>query len=208
MDFSEEVRARLDTVLPITWSKLNPVDIIGDADAVRYETALEILASDSANDAVLVINVPTALASATDTANAIVRFNEKQQKKDGLPKPLFSVWLGAGRDVSEIFDRARIPHYPTETDAVRGFMHLVHHSEAATALMEAPPSLPETFAPDTSTARRVVMAAAGSLHHQQHQDHGEHFSQCRHALAERSEPVRPGQAAVRRREHTKPAAER
>ena len=158
-ELSEEVRARLDTVLPITWSKLNPVDIIGDADAVRYETALEILASDSANDAVLVINVPTALASATDTANAIVRFNEKQQKKDGLPKPLFSVWLGAGRDVSEIFDRARIPHYPTETDAVRGFMHLVHHSEAATALMEAPPSLPETFAPDTSTARRVVMAA-------------------------------------------------
>ena len=50
------------------------------------------------------------------------------------------------------------------------------------------------------------MAAAGSLHHQQHQDHGEHFFQCRHALAERSEPARPGQAAVRRREQTKPAA--
>lgn len=158
-ELSEDIRARLDRILPATWSKSNPVDIIGDADAVRYEKALELLASDSANDAVLVINVPTALASATDTASAVADFSEKRREKDGVPKPLFSVWLGAGGSVSEIFDRARIPHYPTETDAVRGFMHLVRHSEAATAMMEAPPSLPEHFAPDMSTARRVVMAA-------------------------------------------------
>ena len=44
--------------------------------------------------------------------------------------------------------RAGIPHYATEADAVRGFMHLVRHREARQALMDTPPSLPADFAPD------------------------------------------------------------
>jgi acetyltransferase len=51
----------LDAVLPPTWSKANPVDILGDADAARYVAALEALLADTENDAVLVLNVPTAL---------------------------------------------------------------------------------------------------------------------------------------------------
>jgi acetyltransferase len=31
---------KLDAVLPPTWSKSNPVDIIGDADAAHYAVAL------------------------------------------------------------------------------------------------------------------------------------------------------------------------
>jgi acetyltransferase len=55
---------RLDAALPPIWSRANPVDIAGDADAERYAVALEHLLDDDANDAVLVLNVPTALASA------------------------------------------------------------------------------------------------------------------------------------------------
>jgi acetyltransferase len=158
-DLSEDVRTRLDAVLPATWSRSNPVDIIGDADDARYRIALELLVSDCANDAVLVMNVPTALGSPTDIARTVAQCAETQQTKEGASKPLFSVWVGAERGAFQIFDHARIPHYPTETDAVRGFMHLVGHSEAITALMEVPPSLPEDFAPDISAARRVVMTA-------------------------------------------------
>ncbi len=39
-ELSPETRARLDAVLPPTWSKANPVDIVGDADAARYSAAL------------------------------------------------------------------------------------------------------------------------------------------------------------------------
>jgi acetyltransferase len=65
---SEGTAARLDGLLPPTWSHQNPVDIIGDADAARYAGALEALLADDANDAVLVLNVATGLASAADAA--------------------------------------------------------------------------------------------------------------------------------------------
>src|SRR6202020_487008 len=55
-EISLETRTRLDAALPPTWSKANPVDIVGDADAARYSVALEALLADPANDAVLVLH--------------------------------------------------------------------------------------------------------------------------------------------------------
>src|SRR5215475_1489470 len=70
-EISPETRGRLDNVLPPTWSNAYPIDIVGDADAARYAATLEALLADQANDAVLVLNVPTALASAATTAEAV-----------------------------------------------------------------------------------------------------------------------------------------
>ena len=53
-DISPATREKLDAALPPTWSKSNPVDIIGDADPARYAAALEALLADPSNDAVLV----------------------------------------------------------------------------------------------------------------------------------------------------------
>src|SRR6476619_5555360 len=58
------IREKLDDVLPPTWSGANPVDIVGDADASRYAAALDVLLADPGNDAILVLNVQTAIASA------------------------------------------------------------------------------------------------------------------------------------------------
>ena len=64
---SPQTLAKLDSILPPTWSKSNPVDIIEDADATRYAAALQTLIDDPENDAVLAMNVPTALASAGES---------------------------------------------------------------------------------------------------------------------------------------------
>ena len=45
-DISPATREKLDAVLPPTWSKSNPVDIVGDADPARYAAALEVLLAD------------------------------------------------------------------------------------------------------------------------------------------------------------------
>ena len=60
---SDRGKAALDAALPATWSRGNPVDIIGDADAERYARALEVLLEEPEADAILVMNCPTALAS-------------------------------------------------------------------------------------------------------------------------------------------------
>ena len=71
-DISPATMDKLDAALPPIWSRANPVDIAGDADAKRYAVAIDHLLEDDANDAVLVMNVPTALASAADAAKAVV----------------------------------------------------------------------------------------------------------------------------------------
>ena len=158
-ELSPKTREKLDSVLPATWSKGNPVDIVGDADAARYLAALDILLADKSSDALLVINVPTALASTTETAAAVADFVKARRAHAMNAKPVLALWVGAGEAASGAFSRAGVPHYATETDAVRGFRHLVRHGEAVKILMETPPSLPQHFAPDRDAARAVVERA-------------------------------------------------
>src|SRR5215469_862572 len=147
---------RLDTALPPIWSRANPVDIAGDADAMRYLAAFEALLEDRENDAVLVMNVPTALASADAAARSIAACAQTHRNSFMRPKPVFAVWVGTSDATTPIFEAAGIPSYATESDAVRGFMHLVHYREALEALMATPPSLAQDFKPDVAAARGVV----------------------------------------------------
>jgi acetyltransferase len=155
-ELSGTTKERLDASLPPTWSRSNPIDIIGDADSSRYAVALEALLDDDAVDAVLVMNVETALAPAIDIASTVGNIVCAQRQKWVRPKPVLATWVGNSTKVAEIFDRANVPSYPTETDAIRGFMHLVRHGEVVRTLMETPPSLPRDFSPDVPTARRLV----------------------------------------------------
>jgi acetyltransferase len=158
-EISPATMQRLDAALPPIWSHANPVDIAGDADGGRYEAAFEALLDDPGNDAVLVMNVPTALASATDAAQAVVEVTNKYRGRVVAPKPAFAVWVGGSGAAAESFERAGIPDYATESDAVGGFMHLVRYREAQDALMATPPSLPADFSPDLVAARAVIEGA-------------------------------------------------
>jgi acetyltransferase len=149
---------KLDAVLPAIWSRANPVDIAGDADAERYAVALECLLDDEANDAVLVMNVPTALASAADAAKSVIVVAERHRGKRMLSKPVFTMWMGERGSASQAFEAAGIPNYPTESTAIHGFMHLARYREARDLLMATPPNLPEDFAPDVTAVRPLIDA--------------------------------------------------
>jgi acetyltransferase len=154
------IRDRLDAALPPTWSGSNPVDIIGDAGPERYAAALEALLADSSNDAVLVMNVQTAIASADDIAGAVTGIVRKyREQRRGVAKPVLAVWVGADPKIGDLLSSAGIPNYPTEDDAVRGFMHLVRHREVVETLAQVPPAMPSALAPDTEIARKIVTSA-------------------------------------------------
>jgi acetyltransferase len=157
---SPATREKLDAALPPTWSGSNPVDIVGDAGPDRYAVALEALLADTSNDAVLVMNVQTAIASADDIAGTVTGIVRKyREQRGGAAKPVLAVWVGADPKIVNLLSGAGIPNYPTEDDAVRGFMHLVRHREVVEALAQVPPAMPSEFAPDTDTARQIVTAA-------------------------------------------------
>jgi acetyltransferase len=155
-----EIRAKLDAVLPPTWSKANPVDIGGDADAARYVAALDVLLADGKGDAVLVMNVETAVAPSAEIAQAIAkRVTEYRTRMGTSSKPVLAAWVGNDRLAAPIFEQASIPHFPTEDDAVRAFMHLVKHREAIDALMATPPNVSSLFTPDVAAAKTVIKTA-------------------------------------------------
>ena len=85
---SDETMRQLSAVLPATWSKGNPVDIIGDAPAQRYLDALKILSDDPETDAILFIHAPTAIVPSDTIAEALVPHIKESSK------PLFACWLG------------------------------------------------------------------------------------------------------------------
>jgi acetyltransferase len=153
---SPETMKQLNAVMPPIWSGANPVDIAGDADPARYANALEALLCDRDNDAVLVMNVPTALASADEAAKSVVAVTKQHCGAIFPAKPVLAVWVGGSPSASTAFDAAGIPSYATESDAIAGFMHLVRYREAIETLMATPPSLPQDFAPDVATARVVI----------------------------------------------------
>jgi len=152
-DISAATMKKLDAALPAIWSRANPVDIAGDADAARYAVSLEQLLGDDANDAVLVMNVPTALASPADAASSVIAATRQHRQKSGRAKPVFAVWIGGGDP--EAFDAAGIPSYATESDAVAGFMHLARIARPADA--DAAES-PQDIAPDSVAVRPIIEA--------------------------------------------------
>jgi len=163
VDFGGELAAispatmqKLDASLPPIWSRANPVDIAGDADDARYAVALEHLLDDNENDAVLVMNVPTALASAADAAKSVIAVTERHRKKRTPAKPVFAMWVGESDSVAQAFEAADIPNYATETTAIYGFTHLAQYRESRDLLMATPPNLPQHFMPDVAAVRPII----------------------------------------------------
>jgi acetyltransferase len=153
-------REKLDAVLPKNWSGSNPVDIVGDADPARYAAALEVLLADPGNDAILVMNVQTAIAAADEIAATVTGLVSAYRKRHPRSaKPVLAVWVGADQKVIKMLSEAGIPNYPTEDDAVRGFMYVVKHREVVAELAQVPPAMPSEFAPDIDAARGIVASA-------------------------------------------------
>ena len=121
-ELSAETCAKLDQVLPPTWSHSNPVDILGDAPGQRYTDALNILLDADEVDAVLVLNCPTAIASTEDCAHAVIDVVNKNPSK-----AVYTSWLGEGaaHSAREMFYEHNIPSFETPGKAVRAFMHTV-----------------------------------------------------------------------------------
>ncbi len=148
---SEETMTALDKVLPPHWSHGNPIDLIGDADAERYERAVEIIARDSSNDGLLVVLTMQAVTKPNEVATGLTRF-----AKLG-PKPILASFMGGAgvREATAILERAGIPVFPFPDTAARAFCYLWHYTHALRALYETP-ALAGAEAADRAGASRVI----------------------------------------------------
>jgi len=155
-ELSAESVDALDAVLPATWSRANPVDVIGDADGERYSRALEVVLGDPGVDATLVLNCPTAVISGRDVAERVAATWEEHGRPLLLTSFLGEVSAGEPR---EICADAGIPTFATPEQAVQGFMYLANYYRNQRSLMETPPSVPRRFTQDMGKARAIIDTA-------------------------------------------------
>lgn len=78
----------LQKFLPPAANIHNPVDILGDAGADRYERATKTVLSDSAVDALLIILTPQSMTQIPQTARAIVSLKRQSRK------PIITSFIG------------------------------------------------------------------------------------------------------------------
>ncbi len=151
-ELAPETIARLDAVLPRTWSRANPVDIIGDATAERYTASISELLNDPNTDAVLVMNCPTAVVDNVAAAHAVADAAEKSSK------PVFTCWLGdkGARAGRQVFLDRKIPTYEMPKQAIHAFMLQIRYLRNQRLLMEIPPAGPAWPDRDLAKARAIV----------------------------------------------------
>ena len=153
-ELSDAVRARLNAALPPTWSRGNPIDIIGDAPVQRYSETLQTLLADRASGAVLFMHSPTAIVRSDDIARACAPLVR------AAPGRVMACWLGdaAVADARRIFEDAGAADYATPEEAVRAFAMLATYRRNQALLLEAP-AASESAPPNVAAARAIVDAA-------------------------------------------------
>ncbi|MDD5205344.1 MAG: acetate--CoA ligase family protein, partial [Desulfobacterales bacterium] len=124
-DFTEETRKKLKENLPPTASIHNPVDVIGDADARRYESAIRYSLEDENVDGAIVILTPTAAAEILVTAQIVPRVARD------IKKPILCAFMGLV-DVSEgieYLSQNSIPNFSFPEEASRTMVAMIQYAD-------------------------------------------------------------------------------
>lgn len=105
---SRETTEKLMAKLPGAASAANPVDVLGDALADRFEFALQEVLNDPVVDGVIVIVTPQAMTEIEATAHAVGRLSQKADK------PILGCFMGEARinaGVDALWGYG-VPNYP------------------------------------------------------------------------------------------------
>jgi len=115
---TEKTKLSLREVLPLTAAVNNPVDLIGDALADRYESALKILSKVKDIDAMAIILTPQKMTQIKETAKIISKINKK--------KTVLPLFIGGTQIESalKIFRQKKIAYFSDPQNLVKALGYL------------------------------------------------------------------------------------
>ena len=144
---------KLDSFLPVHWSRGNPIDILGDASPERWKRTLEICVSAREIETLVVIFVPQNVTDPAAVAELVVNFVGKNPST-----PLYAVWMGAEsvQEGQRILNGAGVPTYETPERAICAFVHMCSYTRNLEILQQIPPKLPNSLAFDQAGAKSII----------------------------------------------------
>ena len=125
--FEHETIDKLKAYLPDAANIYNPVDVLGDALAERYEKTFEIVLGDKNVDAIIVLLTPQAMTEEVETARALSRIMEGSKRKI----PVVTSFMG-GDEVKKginYLTKKSIPNFDIPESAVKTLRVMVEHHE-------------------------------------------------------------------------------
>jgi acetyltransferase len=122
--FSEKTIGKLRKELPTSASIYNPVDVVGDAGADRYEKAMRTLVDDPAVDSLVVILTPQAMTEIKQTAETIIKISRTVSDK-----PIVSSFMGRleVKVGTRILRSGKIPNYSYPERAISAVEAMVKY---------------------------------------------------------------------------------
>lgn len=138
-------------LLPAPWSRNNPIDILGDANADIYGKSVEIALNEPNADGALVILTPQDMTDPTATAKQLVRFAQGE-------KPLLASWMGAAsvEKGDAILTEAGIPTFAFPDMACQTFASMWLYSYNLKGIYEVP-SMPMSKMGEVSANNRSLI---------------------------------------------------
>ncbi|MBI5377836.1 MAG: acetate--CoA ligase family protein [Thaumarchaeota archaeon] len=122
----EEIRSKINAVIPPWGSSRNPVDIVGDADFDRFDNVLnEVLAHPNVGS-VIAMCTPSATLDYNKLAEVIVNVSKKYPSKTILASLM---GLDEGIKNKEILAQGGIPHYTYAETAIRSLKAMLRFTE-------------------------------------------------------------------------------
>jgi acetyltransferase len=155
---SAETLESLDLVLPPYWNRVNPLDILRDANVERFINTLNICLKDPGVDGVLIIFTPQEAASSDELAQAVAVAAKEAWK------PVIAAWIG-GKEVRKGRDlllRNSIPTYDTPEEVVKTYLYMYNYKRNLALLYETPAELPVDHTPPKNNLKAFVRRAAGN----------------------------------------------
>jgi acetyltransferase len=145
--FEVETLQTLEQTLPDAASAANPVDVLGDARADRYQFALDTVAADPNVDGLIIVLTPQAMTEIGATAQAVC------DKAAEIEKPILACFMGENRikEGTDILAKHGVPNYPFPNRAALAFKALAEYQE----IIHRPEKELTSFDVDKDTVRKL-----------------------------------------------------
>jgi acetyltransferase len=123
---SDELQQKLSEDLPETVSLNNPVDLVGDATAERYEKAIHILMDSDEVDILLVLCTPQVVTDMPKIAETVAQFSEKAKN---LGKMILAVFADFDPDsgINKILSDRKVPFFRFGNNAIDAYAAVVRY---------------------------------------------------------------------------------
>ena len=143
----EEIRPKIDAVIPSYGSSRNPVDIVGDADYNRFDRVLSEVLVHPNTGAAVVMCTPSATLDYDGLARVVV----KMSKTKGKTILASLMGLAEGTENKKILSEGGVPHYVYAELAIRALKTMYDYR----SWINTPKSYVRSFKVDRERAREI-----------------------------------------------------